>query len=116
MAYRSDVYLLCTPNIGSELKKVTALAEKVYQPVITEFNSAFYFQWCHVPWSPDYVPFCKDIYDVLTKFDIIPEEGYKLIRFGEKTDDIVEEFNEQGYALFGEDFFSLRSIQLPSDL
>ena len=100
----------------NRIKKVTALAEKVYQPVITEFNSAFYFQWCHVPWSPDYVPFCKDIYDVLTKFDIIPEEGYKLIRFGEKTEDIEEEYNEQGYALFGEDFFPLRSIQLPSDL
>ena len=56
------------------------------------------------------------IYDVFTKFGIVPEEGYKLIRFGEKTEDIEEEYNEQGYALFGEDFFPLRSIQLPSDL
>lgn len=116
MAYRSDTYLLCTPNIGKALKIVTANAEKDYQPQITEFSSAFYFQWCYVPWSPEYEPFCKDIYEVLTKFDSVPEEGYKLIRFGDKTDDITEEFNEHGYDLFNEDFFPLRTIRLPADL
>lgn len=116
MAYRNDVYLLCTPQIGNELKKVTATAEKVYQPQITDYETAVYFQWCYVPWNSDYEPFCKDIYDVLKAFKEVPDEGYKLIRFGEKIDDIMEEYDDWGYTLFGEDFFPIRNIRLPLDL
>lgn len=116
MAYRSEVYLLCTPKMGNELKKATATAEKVYQPEIINYENTVYFKWRSVPWEPLYFPFCKDIYDVLQKFANDPDEGYKLIRFGEGTTDIEEDYNDTGFELFDSKFVPLRTIQLPLDL
>lgn len=116
MAYRSEVYLLCTPKIGDALKEVTATAVKDYQPEIIDYKNAVYFKWRYVPWLRAYESFCRDIYDVLKKFENDPDEGYKLIRFGEKTVDIEEDYNEQGYELFDSEFVPLRTVQLPLNL
>lgn len=113
MAYRNDVYLLCTPEIGNTLKKVIEPTEKSYQPEIIDYTDAVFFKWSLVPWDPYYYDFCKNIYNTLRKYENNFQEGYKLIRLGEKTIDIEEEFNERGLYLFDDEFFTYRTVQLP---
>lgn len=116
MAYRSDVHLLCTPKLGSEIADVAALAPESCKPRVKANNIASYFIWEDVVWDKYICDWCSQVYRILDKYKNDPKQGYKLICMGDMITDIEEIMNEAGRVLFDSLFYPIRSIQLPNNL
>ena len=115
MCYRNDVHLLCSHSIGSELIAATANAPDGCRPHIKNGLNTIYLFWDFVVWDRYICDWCKDVYDILQKYDDSHIEGYKLIRIGEALIDIEEEMNDFGEMHFNEDFYVVRTVNLGTD-